>query len=79
MLLPALFKNNNNQVMTVITALWKLQSEFQCRICFKRHSGPGFLGDMNYSYFHIHMKNKDYRTITVNSEKDLHASSLLLN
>lgn len=53
MFLPALFKNNNNQVMTVITALWKLQSEFQCRVYFKRrHSGPGFLGDMNYSYFH---------------------------
>ena len=72
MFLPALFKNNNNLVMTVITALWELQFEFQCRIYFKVRSGPGFLGDMNYSYFHILMKNKDYRTITINSEKDLH-------
>lgn len=79
MFLPALFKSNNNQVMTVITALWKLQSEFQCRVYFKGHSGPGLLGDMNYSYFHVYVKNKDYRTITINSEKDLHVSSLLLN
>ena len=39
---PALFKNNNNQVMTVITALWKLQSEFQCRVILKDTPAQGF-------------------------------------
>lgn len=53
--------------MTVITALWKPQSEFQSRIYFKECSGPGFLGDMDYCRFHVHMKNKDYRTVTINS------------
>lgn len=67
MFLPALFKNNDNLVMTVITALWKPQSEFQSRIYFKECSGPGFLGDMDYCRFHVHMKNKDYRTVTINS------------